>query len=250
MKCFVILLILVGFLGTVFAPSYAQLDEFGFVNLSDSYLLGEEFSIVFKKMTHQPCPSYDVILMKEGIPESKITYGTEPLCAISGLVEPYIFSGTFEKSEFFNSIGTYSIRVMLDDETIDKKIKIINPEYYSSFLSPLKQIKAGIDQHQIKCKPDFYLVYKYNGSPACVLPESVPKLIQRNWMEIENVTSESSRLCHSIPETGLCKAAIEKYYFDSESNSCKSFTWGGCGGKVPFDTIELCQGLCGIENEK
>lgn len=109
--------------------------------------------------------------------------------------------------------------------------------------SPLKQIKDGIDKYQIKCNPNFYLVYKFNGSPACVLSESVPKLIQRNWMEIENVTSESSRLCYSVPEIGLCKASIEKYYFDWETNSCKSFTWGGCG-TVPFDTIELCQSLC------
>jgi hypothetical protein len=151
----------------------------------------------------------------------------------------------FEGTSIIEVLGSYNFGTDIEDGVCD----VVHDPPYSYILSPLKQIKAGIDQYQIKCKPDFYLVYKYNGYPVCVLPESVPKLIQRNWMEIENVTSESSRLCYSIPETGLCKAAIEKYYFDWETNSCKSFTWGGCDGKVPFDTMELCQGLCGIENE-
>jgi hypothetical protein len=150
-----------------------------------------------------------------------------------------------EGTSIIEVLGSYNFGTDIEDGVCD----VVHDPPYSYILSPLKQIKAGIDQYQIKCKPDFYLVYKYNGYPVCVLPESVPKLIQRNWMEIENVTSESSRLCYSIPETGLCKAAIEKYYFDWETNSCKSFTWGGCDGKVPFDTMELCQGLCGIENE-
>jgi hypothetical protein len=106
---------------TVFAPSYAQLDEFEFVGLNDSYLLGEEFSIVFQKTTRQPCPTYDLSLMKDGIRESEIHYGAEPLCSISGLVDPYLFSGTFEKPEFFDSVGTYLIKITLDNETINKK---------------------------------------------------------------------------------------------------------------------------------
>ena len=39
-----------------------------------------------------------------------------------------------------------------------------------------------------------------------------------------------------------CEAllSIPKFYFD-EVQECKEFTWGGCGGVVPFDTLEECQ---------
>lgn len=50
--------------------------------------------------------------------------------------------------------------------------------------------------------------------------------------------------CNLEPESGFCKAAIEKYYFDAEYNLCKSFTWGGCGGVVPFDTLDDCHVMC------
>ena len=47
--------------------------------------------------------------------------------------------------------------------------------------------------------------------------------------------------CGMAPETGPCFAAIPKFYFDAEVQECKTFTWGGCGGVVPFDTLEECQ---------
>jgi hypothetical protein len=47
--------------------------------------------------------------------------------------------------------------------------------------------------------------------------------------------------CELEPEVGLCNAAIPKYYFDEEEQRCKEFIWGGCGGVVPFDTLEECQ---------
>ena len=47
--------------------------------------------------------------------------------------------------------------------------------------------------------------------------------------------------CELTPDPGPCKAAIPKYYFDLESKECKTFTWGGCGGTVPFESLEECQ---------
>ena len=47
--------------------------------------------------------------------------------------------------------------------------------------------------------------------------------------------------CELLPDPGPCFAAIPKFYFDSEAQECKEFTWGGCGGVVPFDTFEACQ---------
>lgn len=50
--------------------------------------------------------------------------------------------------------------------------------------------------------------------------------------------------CTMKPETGPCKAAIKKYYFNKLTGTCESFTWGGCQGSVPFQTLEACQQTC------
>lgn len=47
--------------------------------------------------------------------------------------------------------------------------------------------------------------------------------------------------CELVPDGGVCNAYIPKYYFDYETKECKEFIWGGCGGVVPFDTLEACK---------
>lgn len=182
MKYFVILTMGI-LINIVFLSSYAQSDEFVFVGLNDSYLLGEEFSIVFQKTTRQPCPSYETSLMKEGIPESEIHYGAIPLCAISGLVEPYLFSGTFEKPEFFDSVGTYLIKITLDNETINKKIQIVYPDF-SYIPPPLKQMQLGIKLAHIICDKDKFAVWNIHLKPACVYPDTESELIKRGWAKL------------------------------------------------------------------
>ena len=50
--------------------------------------------------------------------------------------------------------------------------------------------------------------------------------------------------CHYIPHIGLCDAAFLRFYYDQEENECSEFTWGGCGGLVPFETMEDCNSSC------
>lgn len=50
--------------------------------------------------------------------------------------------------------------------------------------------------------------------------------------------------CTMIPEVGKCRAHFQKYYFDTQSVTCKAFVWGGCGGVVPFDSLETCEAAC------
>ena len=50
--------------------------------------------------------------------------------------------------------------------------------------------------------------------------------------------------CYLEPETGPCFAAIPMYYFDSSTNSCEMFIWGGCQGVVPFQSLSVCQYTC------
>ena len=51
--------------------------------------------------------------------------------------------------------------------------------------------------------------------------------------------------CDLEPDPGPCFAAIPAYYFDADTQSCAQFTWGGCGGVVPFWTIAECESACG-----
>jgi hypothetical protein len=49
------------------------------------------------------------------------------------------------------------------------------------------------------------------------------------------------------PNTGPCKGTFERYFYNPESKKCESFTWGGCEGKVPFETLEECKTKCHCE---
>jgi len=60
--------------------------------------------------------------------------------------------------------------------------------------SPLKQFKSGITIEEIQCKESLTLVKKYDGTPACVKEQTIPKLIERGW------TSEGS-VCLGGPGT-------------------------------------------------
>jgi hypothetical protein len=50
-----------------------------------------------------------------------------------------------------------------------------------------------------------------------------------------------SKNCLIQPESGPCKALFIKYYYDREEKKCKEFVYGGCGGVVPFETLEECK---------
>ncbi len=50
--------------------------------------------------------------------------------------------------------------------------------------------------------------------------------------------------CSLVPDPGRCKARMERYFYDPESQSCQVFYWGGCGGVVPFETLADCQQAC------
>tara|TARA_B100000405_G_C16455528_1_gene327049 strand:+ start:357 stop:587 length:231 start_codon:yes stop_codon:yes gene_type:complete len=50
--------------------------------------------------------------------------------------------------------------------------------------------------------------------------------------------------CLLVPDPGLCQAAFPRYYYNSETDKCTQFLWGGCGGVVPFETLEECKNAC------
>ncbi|MEI9946491.1 MAG: BPTI/Kunitz domain-containing protein [Chitinophagaceae bacterium] len=56
-----------------------------------------------------------------------------------------------------------------------------------------------------------------------------------------------SERCDLVPDSGVCLAAFPKYYYDKDEKKCKQFIWGGCGGVVPFETLEECKNGCGCD---
>jgi hypothetical protein len=50
--------------------------------------------------------------------------------------------------------------------------------------------------------------------------------------------------CVAKPKPGNCMGAIPKIYYDFRDNRCKTFYWSGCGGFVPYQTMEACVKEC------
>jgi hypothetical protein len=57
-----------------------------------------------------------------------------------------------------------------------------NAIHVNFFMPPLKFAKEGIPPDEIQCRNNFILIQKYDGSPACVNRETIPKLFERGWM--------------------------------------------------------------------
>jgi len=51
--------------------------------------------------------------------------------------------------------------------------------------------------------------------------------------------------CSLPPETGPCRAVIQRYFFDSATGTCQLFIYGGCGGNANnFESLEACLSVC------
>ncbi|WP_400193736.1 BPTI/Kunitz domain-containing protein [Hymenobacter sp. B81] len=58
---------------------------------------------------------------------------------------------------------------------------------------------------------------------------------------------ELPKRCLLKPDPGVCNAAMPRYYYDPVDKRCKEFIWGGCGGIVPFQTLQECKDCGGEE---
>jgi len=67
----------------------------------------------------------------------------------------------------------------------------------------------------------------------------------RKGSDSESSGPSSEARCKLAQETGPCRAAFQKFHFDSESGTCKEFIYGGCDGNDNrFDSIEECHKAC------
>ncbi len=83
--------------------------------------------------------------------------------------------------------GNYSWEITFENGGMGGEFVIVaNLERWT----PLKQFKSGISIDEIQCKESLTLVTKNNGSPACVKPESIPKLVERGWVKLVPIQPE------------------------------------------------------------
>ncbi len=90
------------------------------------------------------------------------------------------------------------------------------------------------------CKPlSLYITKKLNEGKTKVTDFDVLDVVG----ELESC---GENRCLLIPDAGNGKAIIPRYYFDSTTQKCTAFNWGGVGGIVPFETLSSCQKSCEV----
>lgn len=84
-----------------------------------------------------------------------------------------------------------------------------------------------------------FLLFSYLGLASCSFSQSTfNSEFQLSEQQINPLR------CELKPQTGHCKAAFTKYYFNNHTQRCEQFIWGGCGGTVPFENLTSCQRSC------
>lgn len=63
-------------------------------------------------------------------------------------------------------------------------------------------------------------------------------------VEEEGARNDLPVRCLDKPEPGPCKKLITRYYYDYRYDSCRAFHYGGCKGRVPFESKEKCVEIC------
>ncbi len=62
--------------------------------------------------------------------------------------------------------------------------------------------------------------------------------------------SPKESVCSLPSDVGLCRASIERWFFDAATGDCATFVWGGCGGNENnFVSKEKCMDRCSEVND-
>jgi hypothetical protein len=52
-------------------------------------------------------------------------------------------------------------------------------------------------------------------------------------------------MCNLPMDSGPCRGAFRKYYYEPGSRACREFVYGGCDGNANrFSTISECESIC------
>jgi hypothetical protein len=167
---------------------------------------------------NEPLDPYSGALYKEDHPEAKRPYGQRPYC--------------------LNIPVKASTSSLLVKEEDDLKGLYHEGEQFFKDRKVFMQVINYTGKYFFK---DDIFVDVSTGMPreAGVYIEEQDNRWGKIFDGIEN------KRCALKPERGPCKGMFERYYYDAKSGTCKQFIWGGCGGAVPFETLEACNKDCG-----
>ncbi|XP_063603126.1 papilin-like [Penaeus indicus] len=63
---------------------------------------------------------------------------------------------------------------------------------------------------------------------------------------VEDPTEALPEICKQPVDTGPCRGALPRFYFDASSSRCVGFSYGGCRGNANrFISAEMCERQCG-----
>jgi len=78
------------------------------------------------------------------------------------------------------------------------------------------------------------------NATSCKQPNKEISL--KNRGECKNINEND---CASPKDTGVCRAAFQRWHYDVEANECKTFLYGGCGGNGNrYNTKKECERTC------
>jgi len=152
----------------------------------------KHFCFNFQKERVHTNPPLIILLW---IIKSRTLYEYEILLKHGGIFTKYILIFLILVGVVGNSYGQY----IGDDDSQDVLHERIGVGLTRDITwpPPIKQIKLfDFEPENIKCNSGLELVLRINGSPACVKPESIPKLIERGWAQNipqENISSMMER---------------------------------------------------------
>ena len=62
---------------------------------------------------------------------------------------------------------------------------------------------------------------------------------------VQMILNPLPEACYLEPDPGSgCLAAIPMNYYNPQYQQCDIFSWGGCDGVVPFESLEECENTC------
>jgi len=104
---------------------------------------------------------------------------------------------------YVTDVVNRSIKVFKEMELSPEDKLDLWDKSFSKLISPLKQFKSGISTDKIYCKEGLALVEKHDKKPACVKTDSIPKLLERNWIILVHETKFSEQSGEPSDEYGI-----------------------------------------------
>ncbi|XP_030193074.1 kunitz-type protease inhibitor 2 [Gadus morhua] len=85
----------------------------------------------------------------------------------------------------------------------------------------------------------------YGSYPTAPAEAPVPPSSDVPLPEISE--DDFAHRCGVAPAVGLCRAALPRWYYNSDTHTCQSFIYGGCGGnKNNYGSQENCMVACTV----